>query len=235
MKLPALLLALLLCTFTLTARAASPVTSQPRAVPAFTRIDIRAPIQTDVHEGRPALVTVQVDDPVQKYVVARVSGDTLIVEIASHGNADIDLPRSARVSIDVPSLSGITLAGPSDIHVDAAGAHPQVDLNLLGPGDLHWNGNADVVRCRLDGPGNVLLHGSAKRLEAELNGPGSLDARAFPVTGGSFEVGGPGRVIVDLHGGDVSVAVNGPGSFHYSGDAHFTRMEVNGPGNIRKL
>jgi hypothetical protein len=48
-------------------------------------------------------------------------------------------------------------------------------------------------------------------------------------------VGGPGSVTADLHGGDVSVVVSGPGSFRYTGSAHFVRSDVRGPGYIRKL
>jgi Putative auto-transporter adhesin, head GIN domain len=233
MKIPTVLLGLLLSTLAADARSGPQVTTQTRAVPAFTHLDLRAPIRTDVHEGRPARVTVLIDDSLQKDLVTRVSGDTLIVELDTRGHTEIS--DGARVSIDVPSLSEIALEGPGDAYVDATGAHPQIDFKLTGPGDLHWNGDADVVRCRIDGPGGAVLHGSGKRVDVRVDGPGSLDARAFPIMAGAFELGGPGHAIVDLHGGDVSVVVNGPGSFHYTGDAHFTRREVNGPGNIRKL
>jgi len=234
MKVPALLLALLLSTLAADARSGPQTTTQARTLPAFTRVVLRTPLRTDIHEGRAAHVTVQIDDPLQKNLVTRVSGDTLFVELDTHGNVQISDP--ALVSIDLPSLVGITLEGPGDAYVDGAGAHPQVDFTLTGPGDLHWTGDADVVRCRIDGPGSALLHGSGKRMEARVDGPGSLDARAFPIAGGGkFDLNGPGHATVDLHGGDVSVTVNGPGSFRYSGDAHFTKMEVNGPGHIRKL
>ena len=231
--LPSLLLCLLLGTVAADAQSGPQVTSQTRAVPAFTRLELRAPIPTDVHEGRAARVTVQIDDPLQAHLVTRVSGDTLIVDLDARGNVEIS--RGAHVSIDVPSLIGITLEGPGDADVEGAGAHPQVDFVLRGPGGFHWSGDADVVRCQMDGPGGAVLHGSAKRIEANVDGPGSLDARAFPIAGGTFEVGGPGSVTANLRGGDVSVVVNGPGSFRYTGDAHFVRAEVRGPGAIRKL
>jgi hypothetical protein len=233
MKLPTIVLGLVLSTLAADARSGPQVTTQTRAVSAFKRIDLRAPFRTEVHEGRAVRVTVQLDDSYQQNLVTRVSGDTLIVEFNANGNVHISDP--ALVSIDVPSLSGITLEGPGSTSVDGAGAHPEVDVAVEGPGGLHWTGDADLVRLELDGPGGTVLRGSGKRMEAHVSGPGSLDARAFAVTAGSFEITGPGGVTADLHGGDVSVVVSGPGSFRYSGDAHFTRKEVNGVGGIHKL
>jgi hypothetical protein len=215
------------------ARSGPQVTTQARTLPAFSRLELRAPIPTDVHEGRAARVTVRIDDPLQQALVTRVSGDTLVVELDAHGR--VQIADGARVSIDVPSLRGITLEGPGDTTVEGVGAHPQLDFELDGPGDLRWSGDADVVRCRIDGPGGAVLSGHGRQVEVRVDGPGSLDGRAFPIVGGTFEIGGPGHVTADLHGGDVSVVVSGPGSFRYTGDAHFLRSEVGTVGHIHRL
>src|ERR1700722_20342090 len=139
MKLAAILLGLLLSTFATDARCGPQVTSQARPLPAFKRLELRAPVPTEVHEGRAARVVVQIDDSLQQSLVAGVRGEALVVELGVRGHTEIS--SSARVSIDVPSLSGITLEGPGDAVVEAVGAHPQVDFSLEGPGELRWSGD----------------------------------------------------------------------------------------------
>jgi hypothetical protein len=213
-------------------RPSSPVTTQTRAVPAFKRLELRGPIDVTVREGAALHVAVTIDDALQKDLVTRVDGDELVVDLVSHGNVQIS--SQAKVAIEVPSLVAIRIEGPGNVAVQGSGAHPRLDVAIDGPGDLRWSGDADVVACKLEGPGDAILRGSAKRLDVDLDGPGDLDGRDFAVVGGSFDVSGPGHVRADLHGGDVSVTVSGPGGFRYTGDAHFTRREVSGPGYIRK-
>jgi hypothetical protein len=232
MKLPALFLGLLLSTLAADARSGPQVTTQVRSLSSFKRLELHSPIPTEVHEGRALRVSVQIDDSLQPSLVTRVNGDTLVIDLETHGHAEIS--DNARVSIDMPTLSEISLEGPGGATVEGAGAHPEVDFSLRGPGGLRWSGDADLVKCRIDGPGGAVLRGNGKRIDVSVGGPGSLDASAFPISGGTFELDGPGQVKADLHGGDVSVVVNGPGSFYYTGDAHFTRQDVNGPGHIRK-
>jgi hypothetical protein len=81
----------------------------------------------------------------------------------------------------------------------------------------------------------VTLKGAGKRLDVSVEGSGDVNARDFPVEGGSFSIDGSGDVYTDLHGGESTVSIHGSGDFHYAGDARFVHMDMHGSGEVQRF
>lgn len=206
----------------------------------FSRIDMRGAVDVLVREGPGAQVAVTGGPGGRENVDTYVVGDTLVIESADESDDDGPCVGScghpeARVTIDVPALRSAVLRGSGDLEVQAAGSHPELDLAVLGQGDVRYTGSADLVRCTIDGSGDVLLRGGGKRLEASLHGTGDLDARDFPVEGGAYEIDGSGDVATVVHGGEMAVHIGGSGDLLYRGDARITSLAVTGDGAVRQL
>jgi hypothetical protein len=135
---------------------------------------------------------------------------------------------------ETAGFSRIDMRGPVDVLV-REGSGPEVDLMLLGHGDVTYTGSADLVRCKIDGSGDVVLRGAGKRLEASLHGAGDLNARDFPVEGGAYEIEGSGDIATVAHGGEMAVHIGGSGDLRYRGDARITSLAVTGDGAVRQL
>ena len=231
---------------------AGPVTTETRhpeettaKVPtsgAFSRIDLRGPIDVVVHEGATTSVSVTGDAFTQAHVQTRVEGETLIVDL--DGDRDEGTcfgicintgDRDAKVTVSLPAFRAATIEGSGDLTVEASGAHPEVDFDVRGSGDVKYSGNAEVVRCAIDGSGDVLLRGVGKRLEAVVHGSGDVKARDFPVEGGVYEIDGSGDIATIVHGGEMTVHINGSGDLLYGGEARITNLDVSGSGSVRQL
>jgi hypothetical protein len=216
-----------------------PVSTQDRVVSGFTHVVVRAPARVDVHEGRAQAVRVTYAKDAQRELTTRVEGDTLVIDAPSHVcfgfcNDDDD-ESSARVSVELPTLTGVEIDGAGDVYVDGAGDHARFDIQVEGSGDLHYTGNAEVVRCSVEGSGDVVLEGKGRRLEAKVEGSGDIDARAFPVNGGAFDIEGSGDVFTDLQGGEATLSIHGSGDFHYAGEARFTHLDLQGSGDVERV
>ncbi|HEX8791725.1 MAG TPA: DUF2807 domain-containing protein [Polyangiaceae bacterium] len=209
---------------------------------AFSRIDMRGPVDVLVREGPGTQVAITGGPAERAHVTTHVVGDTLVVESTGSGDDgdddddDDDCDHDdVKVTIDVPALRSAVLRGSGDLEVQATGGHPELDLAILGDGDVHYTGSADLVRCTIDGSGDVVLRGAGKRLEASLHGSGDLDARAYPVEGGAYEIEGSGDVATVAHGGEMAVHIGGSGDLLYRGDARITSLAVTGDGAVRQL
>jgi hypothetical protein len=210
----------------------------------FSRIDMRGPVDVLVREGSGPQVAVTGGPGERAHVQTHIVGDTLVIESSGgddDSNDDDDDDEGAcshseaKVTIDVPALRSAILRGSGDLEIQAAGGHPEVDLVLLGHGDVQYTGSADLVRCKIDGSGDVVLRGGGKRLEASLHGSGDLNARDFPVEGGAYEIEGSGDIATVVHGGEMAVHIGGSGDLLYRGDARITSLAVTGDGAVRQL
>lgn len=213
----------------------------------FSRIDMRGPVDVVVREGPETKVAVSGGPGARAKVRTHVDGDTLVIESSeeeqdndtdddSEDTDDCDHEHDvAKVTVDVPALRSAVVHGSGDLEVQAIGSHHEVDLVVLAQGDVRYTGSADVVRCNIDGSGDVELRGAGKRLEARVHGSGNLNARAFPVEGGAYDIAGSGDVATVVHGGDMAVRINGSGDLLYAGDAHITSLSVTGDGALRQL
>jgi hypothetical protein len=225
---------------------------------AFSRIDMRGPVNVLVREGSGTKVAVTGGPGERAHVETHVVGDTLVIESSGADDDDDDNSDNddndndndndndrpchdacgsgeAKVTIDVPALRSAVLRGSGDLVIQATGSHPEVDVALMGEGDVRYTGSADLVRCTIDGSGDVVLRGGGKRLEASLHGSGNLNARDFPVEGGAYEIQGSGDVATVVHGGEMAVHIGGSGDLLYRGDAHITSLAVTGDGAVRQL
>ena len=217
----------------------------PTQVPAagsFSRIDLRGSIDVVVHEGPTTAIAVTGNPSTQARVKTRVEGDTLVVNFDGDsdegscfgicfGNGE----RGAKVTVDIPAFRSATIEGLGDLTVQASGAHPEVDFDVRGSGDVRYDGDADVVHCTIDGSGDVVLRGAGKRLEARVHGSGDIRARGFPVEGGLYEIDGSGDIATVVHGGEMTVQINGSGDLLYGGEARITSLDVSGSGSVRQL
>jgi hypothetical protein len=240
LALPLVFVALSGCAHHHEATASSELRASDTA--GFSRIDMRGPVNVLVREGGGTQVAVSGGPGERAHVETHVVGDTLVIE-SSGGDDDGDDDddegacdhSEAKVTIDVPALRSAVLRGSGDLEVQAAGSHPQVDVVVLGNGDVRYTGSADLVRCKIDGSGDVVLRGGGKRLEASLHGSGNLNARDFPVEGGAYEIEGSGDIATVAHGGEMAVHIGGSGDLLYRGNARITSLAVTGDGAIRQL
>ncbi|HTQ44210.1 MAG TPA: head GIN domain-containing protein [Polyangiaceae bacterium] len=219
---------------------------RPSETGGFSRIDMRGSVDVLVREGPVAQVAITGGPDDRAHVQTHVVGDTLVIESAEgdgHGDDGDDdddddstcSHSDAKVTVDVPALRSAILRGSGDLVIQAAGSHPEVDLVVLGQGDVRYTGSADLVRCKIDGSGDVELRGAGKRLEASLHGSGDLNARDFPVEGGAYEIEGSGDIATVVHGGEMAVHIGGSGDLRYRGDARITSLAVTGDGAVRQL
>lgn len=203
--------------------------TETRAAQGFTRIRIEAPIDATVSEGAFA-VSLTLDENLMPLVKTEVKGDTLVVT-AGDG---IRPSRFAHLTVALPHLAGLAIAGSADAQVRVGGERADRDLGIDGSGDLDFDGGAGKLTLRISGSGDASLRGLADRLDVRVDGSGDVKADSLVATAADLAIEGSGDIAAKLAGGEASFRIDGSGDITWSGDAKVTRADVNGSGSIAR-
>jgi len=188
-------------------RAEATSVPQTRAVEAaFTRVVARGPFDVEIRGGAAASVVVFAAPGRHELVRTLVKDGSLVIEPASREQAREDV----RVSVTLPSLEGIELAGSGSVRAEAGPEPRDVGLALRGSGSLAWSGATRSLSAEVDGSGNLRVDGPAPSLHAAVSGSGNLAYRgtAKSVT---LAVAGSGDARLDGRGDSLKVATTGSG------------------------
>lgn len=178
-----------------------------RSVKGFTKIDCQAAGDVRVRIGSPASLKVTIDDNLEKELVTKVEGSTLVISTKS----SID-PTKLTIDIVVPKLEAFAIHGAGD--VDIAGLASESFLGEIhGAGDLKVSGTAKQASFAIHGAGDISAFGLASQdAAAEIHGAGSIEVNAAKTLKGT---------------------ISGAGDIRYKGDPKVT-SSIDGAGSIEK-
>ena len=174
-----------------------PTVSRNYQVGAFQQIEVAGPYDVTVRTGANQGVSAQGGQKLLDKTIVQVQDGKLVIHPQEHRGFSIfnfGTRGSARFTVTVPQLTGATIAGSGDIHVDQVRG---ASFN----GTVAGSGGLDV--------GNV----EVQSLKRSIGGSGSAKARAGKAVSGEYEIGGSG----DIEAGGVQaqqakVSIAGSGS-----------------------
>ena len=223
--------------------------TEVRNLRGFTGVELKAPIDAHVREGREFKVKVTVDENLTSMVRTEVRGEMLVIE----SDRGIDPHDDARVEITLPDLRSVGAAGSGDVNATAS-RRKDISLASAGSGDLHYTGPAANLKVGTSGSGDVsvdlsgdvedvevgtkgsgditLRGGRAKELVAAVAGSGSINAESLTARDGKLASSGSGDIEATIEGGSASFALAGSGDITWHGSASVERQARAGSGDI---
>jgi hypothetical protein len=182
------------------------LTEETREATGFDRVSARGGLDVSITPGDFS-VSVRIDENLQPYVLTRVDGDTLEIEV-DDANIRKKLP-GPHVVIAMPALSDAETAGEGSLTAAEFEADEPVSLELTGAGELSWSGRATDLDVVLAGSGELSIEGSAETTEFSLRGSGTIDARDLVADAADIQLDGPGALSVTVNGPVNARAANG--------------------------
>jgi hypothetical protein len=214
---------------------AGPTVSRTYQVGNFREIEVAGPYDVTVRTGANPGVSAQGGEKLLARTIVEVKGDKLVIHPQErHGffNFGWSSHGSANFTVTVPELSGATIAGSGDIHVD----HVKGDSfegTVAGSGGL----NVDTVEVQslklsIAGSGSAKAGaGKAQSADYSIGGSGDVDAGAVQTQAAKVSIAGSGSVKAHA-AGTADVSIMGSGDVDVSGGA---KCSVNkaGSGSVR--
>ena len=214
---------------------AGPTVSRNYQVGGFQQIEVAGPYEVQVHTGANPGVSAQGPQKLLERTVVEVKGDKLVIHPQQHNgwfSFGFSSNRGAKFDVTVPQLSGATIAGSGDIHVDKVRGDRFVGA-VGGSGGLDVDNVAvQTLKLSIAGSGDVKAGaGTAQSADYDIAGSGGIDGGGVTVQQLKASIAGSGDVkaratgaadISIMGSGDVSVSGGAKCSVskHGSGDAH---------------
>jgi len=212
-----------------------PTVSKNYSVGNFQVIEVAGPYDVEVRTGANPSVSAQGGEKLLKRTVVEVDGNKLVIRPernhsffnfgwGSHGKASF--------TVTVPQLSGATIAGSGDIHVDKVAAQ-NFEGTVAGSGGLDV-GSMEVQQLKLAiaGSGGVKAGaGKAQSAKYEIAGSGDIDASAVQAQDLKVSIAGSGGVKAHSSG-TADVSIMGSGDVDVAGGAKCNVSKA-GSGSVR--
>ena len=210
--------------------------SRNYSVGNFSAIEVAGPYDVEVRTGSNPSVAAQGSEKLLERTEVEVRDGKLVIH-PEHQAGWFHWGWSSRgkahFTVTVPQLTGATIAGSGDIHVDkvsgqdfegevagsgsldvASFAVQQLKLTIAGSGDMKASGSAQSAKYDIAGSGDIdAANVQTQSLEATIAGSGGIKAHA---TGNAnISIMGSGDVYV-TGGAKCSVSKAGSGNAHCS-------------------
>lgn len=216
--------------------------TETRNLPEFQAVALSGGIDVVVRQGATPSVQVQADDnllPLLETVVeSGSSGGTLKVrwkrtESGWFGNASDVQPRTdVRVSIVMPRLTALSIAGAGDIRLETF-TTPALQVSISGSGDTRLEGlSTDELGVRIAGSGEVTGRGTAAKTSVRISGSGDVKLTGMQSDEVSVSIAGSGDAEVNAQK-TLTVSIAGSGDVVYTGNA-MVKTSVAGSGSVNR-
>ena len=187
-------------------RGSGNIVTEARTVPEFDRVSAGGSQTVIVTVGPARSVTIKADDNVVPLIETTVENGKLhIGSKKSYSSADVT------VTVTVPALKGVSLAGSGDVTVSGVEGG-SLGAALSGSGDITVSGKADSVSVSVSGSGEIHLFDLAARTaDVSIAGSGDVEVNASDT---------------------LSVSIAGSGDITYRGKPQVKRS-IAGSGDVR--
>lgn len=208
-----------------------PVESRSFAAADFNNVTAATPDRIVIRRGDTFAVAARGRAALLDRLAIDVDGSTLrIRREGTMREADLDRLGTAVVTVTLPRLTGITLAGSGEVMAEQVDG-PNAALVLAGSGDMTVsNAMVQAMDVTLAGSGDISMTGRAERADVTVAGSGSVNGVTFGARRADVTVAGSGDVAMAVTD-NADVTVLGSGDVAITGGATCTTSR-RGSGNV---
>jgi hypothetical protein len=200
----------------------------------FQEIEVAGPYDVEVRTGTNPSVSARGSENLLERTTVEVKGDKLVIRPENTHNwfhFGWSTRGKANFTVTVPQLSGATIAGSGDVHVDKVQGD-RFEGTVAGSGGINV-ANMDVqnLKFAIAGSGGVKAGGKAKNAQYDIAGSGGIDGSAIVSEQAKVSIAGSGDVKAHATG-TADVSIMGSGDVDISGGAKCNVSKM-GSGNVR--
>jgi len=202
--------------------------SQDRNVSGFTAVELAGSMDVNVTVGPAFSVRVEADEKYIDNVITELDGSELEIRMK---RGQSRYKGTILVTVTMPEMEAVSLAGSGDIKVE--GATGDFEVELAGSGDITVLGGAAFgeVEIELAGSGDIIVEGKCSELEIELAGSGDVDAEGLKCREADISIAGSGDV--KAHASKLAeVMILGSGDVVLYGNPDKIKSRTMGSGDV---
>lgn len=211
------------------------VVTEARNLGDFDAIAVQGSLNAVVRQAGSSKVELRADKNLLTYIETRVvegsKGRTL--EISPKRGFEPVGTVPITVSVDLPSLRGVAIAGSGKARVEAFKTG-RLDASIAGSGDVLLEAvQADQLHVSIAGSGDVAAKGRAAQLSVSIAGSGDVKATGLVADEAKVSISGSGDAHVQATQ-KLKVSIAGSGDVRYVGSPEVS-SSVAGSGSVKRL
>lgn len=177
------------------------------ALTGFSELVTAGPDSVVIRRGDAFSVQATGDKALLDALILKVDGNALEVRRRNGFNWS---GGQATVTVTLPALSSIVVAGSGDVTTDTLTGE-RAEVTVAGSGDVALAGvDARKLELSIAGSGSITAAGKADEVESTIAGSGDIAANGFTATKAEVSIIGSGGVTMTVTGtADVSTAGSG--------------------------
>ena len=188
--------------------ANGPVLTEERTLSTFKSIELEGIGNILVTQGAPQSVQIVTNQNILSLIETRVVNEELQIDLEPCVNGPLD---QLDFLITIPDIEKLELNGVGNIIGQNDFDVDELELELVGVGEVMVSGTADILEVNSSGVGNVMAFDLiAETVEVFLSGAGNVEVTAQV---------------------DLDVTISGSGNVSYKGDPSID-ANISGSGNL---
>lgn len=199
----------------------------------YDKVSGKSSIDIILVEGKEGTITVEAESNIMEYIEVEVKGNKL--EIGLKDGTNYSTRKGIKVTVNVESINGLSMAGSGDITSKMKLKSRNMDISVAGSGDITAEVESENLQVNIAGSGDVKLNGRAEYLDANVAGSGDIDALNLKANNVDASIAGSGDVSVYCTGGELKASIVGSGDLRYKGTTSSVKKSVMGSGDITKI
>jgi hypothetical protein len=198
-----------------------------RALSGFTAVEIGGAVEAEVTAGQPFSVEVSGEPAAVAEVTTRVKGE--ILEVDRKGSVG----GNVRVSIKLPALRGVEVAGASNVRV-AGLSGEGMRLEASGASRLRATATkGEHLAIDASGASRVDVDGVIDDLVTDVSGASQVRAKELAVRKAVVDVSGASRL--ELRGKEISGDASGASTVEVWGAPEKMAVDTSGASSVRRM
>lgn len=206
------------------------IVTEKRDVSGFTKIELRIGANVTLTQDSFYSFSISAQENLIEIVKSQVSGKTLKIRTEENcvkNTKDID------IRITLPVVEKIRVTGSGDIFSKNTFTVDDLDLDIIGSGDIILDVVANRISTDISGSGSVKLSGTVKDQEIDITGSGDVYAYRLTSYDTEIDITGSDGCEVYVHN-DLDVKISGSGDVSYKGSPQKVNSKVHGSGGLHK-
>jgi len=208
--------------------------TEAREVGSFDAVALSGSFEVVIRQGAGNKVEVRADRNLLPYIETRVvdgsKGRTL--QIGTRQNTSLSTSNTPRITVEMPSLRRVSVAGSGKVGVEAMKA-TGVDAEVAGSGDIRFAQlDAERLTLRVSGSGDIMAAGRCVEAEIAIAGSGDVRAAELAAQDVKVSIAGSGDAQVNA-AKRLKVSIAGSGDVKYTGEPEIS-SSIAGSGKVRR-
>ena len=208
------------------------IVTEKRDVRNYSRVVFSAPGELTIEQNGQEGLVIEADDNLLQYIKTNVQGDVLYISVEPN-LINLYPSQTIRYSLDVDTLTHVTLNGSGEIHAGNLVAS-NLDFDLNGSGNIFVAAlKTQATKLDLDGSGEYRLDSlMTGQLTALLNGSGDIVMQEALVKTAEIAIDGSGTLrVTDVIADTLNMKIDGSGDSALKGEVNHQTIAIYGSGS----